>query len=75
MRPGHPHRSAQKMAMASRAREEIPVRELNSQGSTKWVAVRPSVRKRPITKSVGPQEGKMATEKTRGSMRAVAVPT
>ena len=34
-----------------------PVRELNSQGSTKLVAVRPSVRKRPMTKSGGPQEG------------------
>ena len=45
------------MAMASRARDEMPVRELKSQGSTKLVAVRPSVRKRPMTKSGGPQEG------------------
>jgi len=74
-RPGHPQRSVQKMAMASRARDEMPVRELKSQGSTKLVAVRPSVRKRPMTKSGGPQEGDKATEMTRGSARAVVVPT
>src|ERR1700722_7087486 len=54
---GHPQRSAQKMAMATRAREEIPVRELKSQGSTKLVTIRLSIRKRPTTKSGGPQEG------------------
>jgi hypothetical protein len=75
MRPGHPQSSVQKMAMASSARDEMPVRELKSQGSTKLVAVRPSIRKRPMTKSGGPQEGDKATETTRGSARAVVVPT
>src|SRR5271168_3265025 len=75
IRPGHPQRSVQKMAMASRARDEMPVRELKSQGSTKLVAVRPSVTKRAMTKSGGPQEGDEATETTRGNARAVVVPT
>ncbi len=75
MRPGHPQRSAQKMAMARRAREEMPVRELKSQGSTKLVAVSSRVRKRPMMRSGGPQEEEMATETTRGRTRPVAVPT
>ncbi len=75
MRPGHPQRSAQKIAMARRAREEMPVRELKSQGSTKLVAVSSRVRKRPRIRSGWDQEEKMATETMRGRMRLVAVPT
>jgi hypothetical protein len=74
MRPGHPQRSAQKMAMARRAREEIPVRELKSQGSTKLVQVSSRVRKRAMIRSGWLQEEKMATETTSGRMTPVAVP-
>ena len=75
MSPGHPQRSAQKMAMARRAREEMPVRELKSQGSTKLVEVSSRVRKRPRMRRGGTQEGEMAMETMRGRMRLVAVPT
>src|SRR5258708_4865368 len=75
MRPGHPQRSAQKMAMARRAREEMPVRELKSQGSTKLVAVSSRVRKGARIRSGWAQEEKMAMETMRGRMRLVAVPT
>jgi hypothetical protein len=75
MRPGHPQRIAQKMAMARRAREEMPVRELKSQGSTKFVAVSSRVRKRPRISSGWDQEEKIAMETINGRMRLVAVPT
>ena len=75
MRPGHPQSRAQKMAMARRAREEMPVRELKSQGSTKLVAVSSRVRKRPRMRSGWDHEEKMAMETMRGRMRLVAVPT
>jgi hypothetical protein len=75
MRPGHPQRRAQKMAIARRAREEIPVRELKSQGSTKLVEVSSRVRKRLRMRRGGIQEGKIAMETMRGRMRLVAVPT
>jgi hypothetical protein len=42
--------------MARRASEEIPVRVLKSQGSTKLVQVSSRVRKRPTMRSGGPQE-------------------
>src|SRR3979411_2777008 len=75
MRPGHPQRRAQKMAMARSAREEMPVRELKSQGSTKLVAVSSRVRKRARIRSGWDQEEKIATETMRGRMRLVAGPT
>ena len=75
MSPGHPQSSVQKMAMVSRAREEIPVRDRKSQGSTTLVAVRSRVRKRPMSKSGGPHEEETATQTIRGSTRPVAVPT
>ena len=55
MRPGHPQSKAQKMAMARSAREEIPVRELKSQGSTKLVQVSSRVRKSATMSSGGHQ--------------------
>jgi hypothetical protein len=63
------------MAMARRAREEMPVRELKSQGSTKLVEVSSRVRKRVRMRSGCDQEEKMAMETMRGRMRLVAVPT
>jgi hypothetical protein len=61
--------------MASSAREEMPVRELKSQGSTKLVAVSSSARKRPMMRIGGHHEEEMATERTSGRTRLVAVPT
>ncbi len=58
MRPGHPQSSAQKMAMASRASEEMPVRELKSQGSTKLVQVSSRMRKRQTMRNGGAPGGK-----------------
>ena len=75
MSPGHPQSRAQKMAMARRAREEMPVRELKSQGSTKLVAVSSRVRKRPRMSSGCTQDEKTATETMSGRTRLVAVPT
>ncbi len=75
IRPGHPQRSAQKMAMASRAREEMPVRELKSQGSTKLVQESSRMRKRARISRGGSQEEEMATVRMRGRTRLVAVPT
>jgi hypothetical protein len=53
--------------MASRAREEMPVRELKSQGSMKLVAVRLSVRKRPMTPGRGDGDGDDEGQHERGS--------
>src|SRR5580704_8554965 len=75
IRPGHPQRRAQKIAIARRASEEMPVRELKSQGSTKLVLVSSRIRKRPMIISGGAQEGKIATETMRGRTTLVAVPT
>jgi hypothetical protein len=63
------------MAMARSASEEMPVRELKSQGSTKLVEVSSRVRKRPRIRSGGTQEVEIATETISGRIRLVAVPT
>ena len=64
------------MAMARRAREEMPVRELKSQGSTKLVQVSSRIEEEAEDhESGGHHEEKMATETMRGRTRLVAVPT
>src|ERR1700735_3898059 len=74
IRPGHPQRRAQKIAMARSASEEMPVRELKSQGSTKLVAVSSSTRKRQTMRTGCNHEGEMAMETTRGRTTLGGVP-
>src|SRR5580692_176300 len=74
-RPGQPHNIDQKIALASRASEDIPVRELKSHGSTKLDKVSSRRRNNPITPSGDDQPGDTATESANGSNIPKRVPT
>jgi hypothetical protein len=60
--------------MMSRAREEMPVRERKTQGSTMLVVVSSRVRKKPMSRSGGPQEEVVPTQTMSGRMSQMAVP-